>query len=81
MVAALGPSGKVAWLAGLDSGPDERPIQEQLVEHGKMIADYFQELHAGLSVLQAAGIKVGRSARGGKENHQPCRHYGRSRHG
>lgn len=66
MMAALGPPGKVAWLAALDAGPDDRPIREQLVEHGKVIAAYFQELHAGLSMLQAAGIKVGKRTRGGR---------------
>ena len=66
IVAALAPSDKVAWIAALEAGPDERPIREQLVEHGKVISAYFQELHAGLSVLQAAGVKPRRRGRKGE---------------
>lgn len=66
IVAALAPSDKVAWVAALEAGPDDRPIREQLVEHGKVISAYFQELHAGLSVLQAAGVKPGRRGRKGE---------------
>lgn len=56
MIAALGPSPKVPWAAALDSGPDDRPIRDQLIEHGKVMAEYFETLQAGLSVLNAAGI-------------------------
>jgi len=56
MIAALGPSKKVPWVAMLDAGPDARPIQEQLIEHGEAMSAYFQNLQAGLSILQAAGI-------------------------
>jgi AcrR family transcriptional regulator len=66
MIAALAPSEKVGWIAALEAGPNDRPIREQLVEHGTVIAAYFQELHAGLAVLQAAGVKPGRRARKGE---------------
>jgi hypothetical protein len=56
MIAALGPPGKVRWVAALDAGPDDRPIREQLVEHGEVMSTYFEKLHAGLAVLHAAGI-------------------------
>ncbi len=59
MAAALGPSDKVPWVAALESASDERPIREQLIEHGKVISVYFQNLQDGLSVLQAAGILSG----------------------
>jgi hypothetical protein len=65
-VAALAPSERVAWIAALEAGPDDRPIREQLVEHGKVISAYFQELHAGLSILQPAGVKPGRRGRKGE---------------
>jgi AcrR family transcriptional regulator len=55
MIAALGPPEDSPWVATLEAGPDHRPIREQLVEHGKVMSAYFQELHAGLAVLQAAG--------------------------
>ncbi len=56
MLAALGPPELVPWVAALDGGPDDSAIRDQLVEHGKVMAAYFQELQAGLAVLQAAGI-------------------------
>jgi len=42
MVAALGAPESIPWLAALESGPDNRPIREQLVEHGRAISAYFQ---------------------------------------
>ena len=66
MIAALAPSQKVAWIAGLEGGPDDRPIREQLVEHGKVIAAFFRDLHAGLSILQASGVKLRRRGRKGE---------------
>jgi len=56
MVAALGPPDHVPWVAALEAGPDGRPIREQLVEHGKVMSAYFQQLQAGQAVLQGAGI-------------------------
>ncbi|WP_394836458.1 TetR/AcrR family transcriptional regulator [Pendulispora rubella] len=64
MLAALGPPRVVPWVATLDAGPDERPIREQLVEHAKVVSAYFEDLHAGLSVLQAAGIAPTKAYRG-----------------
>ena len=56
MNAALRPPKRVPWVAALDAGPDERPLPDQLVEHAKVMSAYFQEVHAGIGVLQAAGI-------------------------
>jgi AcrR family transcriptional regulator len=56
MIAALGPPEEVPWVAALEAGPDDRPIREQLVEHGKVMSAYFENLQAGLAVLHAAGI-------------------------
>jgi len=66
MIAALAPPEKVAWIAALEAGPDDRPIRDQLIEHGTVISAYFQELHAGLSVLRAAGVKPVRRTREGE---------------
>ena len=60
LIAALGPRDRVPWVAELEAGPDDRPIREQLVEHGKVMSAYFQDLQAGLAVLQAAGIPRGK---------------------
>jgi AcrR family transcriptional regulator len=56
MLAALGPPNETPWVAALDAGPDERPIRDQLVAHAKEMSRFFQELQAGLGMLQAAGI-------------------------
>jgi AcrR family transcriptional regulator len=67
MIAALGPPQEVPWVAALEAGPDDRPIREQLVEHGKVMSAYFENLQAGLAVLHAAGItreKVFRARKG-----------------
>jgi AcrR family transcriptional regulator len=56
MLAALGPPKEIGWIAALGSGPDARPIREQLVEHAKTMSTYFHELQAGFGVLIAAGI-------------------------
>ncbi len=66
LLAALGPPASVPWARALEAGPDARPIREQLVEHAKVMAAYFQELQAGLGVLQAAGIDPRRAYMGRK---------------
>ncbi len=71
MIAALGPPKEVPWVAALEAGPDERPIREQLVEHAKAMSSYFQDLQAGLGVLQAAGIEPGKAYRGRSRGESP----------
>lgn len=56
MVAALGPPKEIGWIAALNSGPDARPVRDQLVEHAKTMSAYFQDLQAGFGILIAAGI-------------------------
>lgn len=75
MLAALGPPKKIPWVAALDAGPDERPLQDQLVEHAKVMSAYFQHLQAGLDVLQAAGIDSGKVCRGHKGESRPEHAY------
>jgi AcrR family transcriptional regulator len=59
MLAALGPpTEKIAWVAALEEGPDDRPIREQLIEHARVMSAFFQDLQAGFGILQAAGIDV-----------------------
>ncbi|MDY7229595.1 TetR/AcrR family transcriptional regulator [Hyalangium rubrum] len=75
MIAALGPPAEVPWVAALDAGPDERPIREQLVEHAKVMSAYFQDLQAGLGVLQAAGIEPGKAYGGRKGESAPVQAF------
>jgi AcrR family transcriptional regulator len=75
MLAALGPPTEIAWIAALDAGPDERPIREQLVEHAKVMSAYFQELHAGLGLLQASGIEPAKAYRKRKGDAPPVQAY------
>ncbi len=67
LIAALGPPERVPWVAALEAGPDGRPIPEQLVEHGRVMSAYFEQLQRNLSVLHAAGISPGRLHRGRKD--------------
>lgn len=62
MLAALGPpTDKLAWVAALEAGPDERPIREQLVEHARQMSAFYTELQAGFGVLQAAGVDLSKT--------------------
>lgn len=56
MIAALAPPQELDWVATLDSGPDTRPLREQLVELAKVMSAHFRELQTGIGLLQAAGI-------------------------
>jgi AcrR family transcriptional regulator len=75
MVSALGPPEKVPWVAAVEAGPDDRPIQHQLVEHCTVISAYFQELQAGFAVLQAAGITVDKILRSRKGEPPPAQAF------
>jgi AcrR family transcriptional regulator len=75
MLAALGPPCDIGWVAALEAGPDERPIREQLIEHAKVMAVFFQHLQAGFGVLQAAGIDPGKAYRGCEGQSAPERAY------
>jgi AcrR family transcriptional regulator len=75
MIAALGPPREVPWVAALEAGPDDRPIRKQLVEHAKVMSAYFQDLQAGLGVLQAAGIEPGKAYQGRKGEPPPVRAF------
>lgn len=72
MIAALAPPEEVPWVAALEAGPDDRPIREQLVEDGKVMSSYFENLQAGLAVLHAAGITRGKVLRGRKGGPPPA---------
>ncbi len=67
MIAALGPPNKLPWAHKLESGPDERPIVEQLIEISRIASKYFEYIAAGFQVLRAAGITHERVFRGREE--------------
>lgn len=64
LLAALGPPAEIPWVAILESGPDQRPIREQLVALGTQMSGYFQELQKGVSLLQAAGVDPSKAHKG-----------------
>jgi AcrR family transcriptional regulator len=73
MIAALGPPEVVPWFSGLENGPDDRPIREQLVEHCKAISGYFERLQAGLALLHAVGITTQMLLRGRRGDPPPVK--------
>jgi len=75
MLAALGPPDAIEWVGALNAGPDTRPIREQLVEHAKVMSDFFQDLQAGLGILQAAGIDPRKAYRERKGESAPEQAY------
>lgn len=75
MIAALSPPKNIPWVEALNAGPDDRPVREQLVEHGKAMSAYFHDLQAGLAVLQAAGISRGKIFRGCKGETPPVQAF------
>jgi len=58
MIAALAPPEKAAWLDEVAGGPDERPIDVQLVEIAVRLDSFFAEIVPGLSVLKSSGIDM-----------------------
>jgi len=75
LIAALGLPDEIAWVPDLERGPDDRPIPEQLIAHGKVMAAYFQRLRQGLPVLQAAGIGPDRIYPARGEGSSPARGF------
>jgi AcrR family transcriptional regulator len=67
MIAALGPPLRLPWAPLLETGPDERPIRDQLVEIGRAMSAYFKDLSPGFAVLRAAGITAERVFEGRDE--------------
>jgi AcrR family transcriptional regulator len=76
MLAALGPPAEIDWIAGLEAGPDGRPIRDQLVAHALVMSAFFQALQEGFGVLFAAGIDPARAHRAGEAGSAPERAYG-----
>lgn len=58
MIAALTPSTAVQWFKLVERGPDDRPVQVQLVELAEQIQLFFDEMIPCMSVLHASGVDM-----------------------
>ena len=62
-------------MAALATGPDARPIRDQLVEHAQVMSAYFEDLQVGLGVLHAAGIRPDQACRGHDGEARPVQSF------
>ena len=58
MLSALLPPAVPEWSARLASGPDSRPIPEQLGEIAQEISSFFQQLAPRIAMLKASGADI-----------------------
>ena len=58
MLAALRPPEVPSWIARVEQGPDDRPIDEQLREIAESISAFFVEMAPRLATLWASGCQV-----------------------
>ena len=56
MLAAIAPSGKAPWIPLVEAGPDDRRLDEQLMEILKELAEFFVDISRRMSVLRWSGI-------------------------
>lgn len=57
MLAALAPAVPAPWIPLVESGPDDRPVEEQLTEILAHLAEFFVDIARRMSVIQFSGIK------------------------
>jgi AcrR family transcriptional regulator len=60
MIAALCTTEEPAWVKNLAAGPDERPLEEQLLGLFSRILDYFSSEAARMSTLCESRLPLGR---------------------
>lgn len=58
MLAALMPPERPAWIQAVERGPDERPVQQQLQEIARSIADFFDTLIPRIATIKASGLDM-----------------------
>ncbi|MEZ6059275.1 MAG: TetR/AcrR family transcriptional regulator [Planctomycetaceae bacterium] len=58
MTAAMLPCTAPGWIRLVESGPDDRPMQEQLVEFLNELAVFFVDIVRRMSVLRFAGCDL-----------------------
>lgn len=56
MLKALQPPDTMEWMADLDRGPDERPLEAQLAEHFQRVWDAFASVIPCISALRESGV-------------------------
>lgn len=56
MIAALKPPAIAPWIPLVESGPDERPLRQQLTEILLEVASFFLEIAERITVLRWSGI-------------------------
>jgi len=56
LVRALVPQQDPPWIAICDLGPDDRPLDVQLIELGLSVAEFFEKFVPCMAVLRAAGV-------------------------
>jgi AcrR family transcriptional regulator len=56
MLAALRPEDDPAWVKSVQAGPDERPLQAQLLDMFTQISDFMELALPCLSALRESGI-------------------------
>jgi AcrR family transcriptional regulator len=56
MLAAVAPSGEAPWIPLVESGPDDRPLPEQLTEILSELAEFFVDIARRMSVLRWGGV-------------------------
>lgn len=66
MLAALRPPEAPSWIEDFEKGPDERPLETQLVEHFGRLWDYFAETIPCVAALRESGLPHDRIFEGKK---------------
>ncbi len=56
MVASIAPCTQAPWIPLVESGPDERPVEEQLHEILSEIAVFFVDIARRINVLRFSGL-------------------------
>lgn len=56
LLASVLPPETAPWIPTVESGPDHRPVREQLTEIVHQLADYYLDIAQRMSVLQFAGF-------------------------
>jgi AcrR family transcriptional regulator len=58
MIAALRPTDPPGWVRDLATGPDERPLEEQLAELISRVLDFFSQEMPCITALSESGFPV-----------------------
>lgn len=73
LLRALVPQEDPPWVALCELGPDDRPLDEQLMEIGLEVAAFFAQFVPCMAVLRAAGVQPQLAELMGQETPPPVR--------